>query len=774
MSSLIGKAQEDDDAFWSHGIWSEASGGFADGRSRKRRRDEEAESSSGEEEEGSGGEGVGGGGGGGDEDEDEDEDDSASDGEGSYRMSDEDSAAAADQFDSDFDESESDEGGGGEEGEGEEERELHDEERRDAATKRKKNQRLGGTAMALQSSSSAGRGLMKKKAGRVTRRGPLGVGWNEGLVLNWPPPQPPSDGTAGAASAKGPGRPRISDSKSAIVPVAQSLLSIPASATANPPHIPSHPATAHPPADTERIDKETPALSAQHDRPMGAASAPASPSTKTANHKHPATKLKSQLKQEAISERKKSQRTQFTQEELILESIKFTETENAKWLNARKRNKEEAAQLEKNTGRNSKRSSLNQHPISRFHSRRGCNTTFTFMDMDHLPEILTRGHTSSSGVHSASYAGTTTPTRRRRLGSSSSEASESSHPTLEKKYEKCVITGKVAKYRDPKTMLGYHDLNAYKELRRRSDAGKLKISRPYAQKSNGSNNGVISKRKGANSTKFAFAHGQPTMVAEVATSGTNKVEVRVRVMQNGVPVSPPSGSGIHFNLPSEMPPTAEGSQENRKEPPPLLPPLPSLGQLGDFGLTNQNIFGDIDLGINTEHLNNGHHAVIDRWNAKSGSLIAAAANERTPDLSNSSEFAHQVEHLSGFEAPSDDFEFIPFFTEDGSAHSMGGIEYSSGVNVDAAIFDSKNVDGKVGDTKPRLALLRSTPETTTSALLASNDQLKNAKHVESNEGIAPTPPAMKINARKNANGDDKGIPVEVTKSNDKRTTIEAN
>jgi hypothetical protein len=245
-------------------------------------------------------------------------------------------------------------------------------------------------------------------------------------------------------------------------------------------------------------------------------------------------------------------------------------------------------------------------------------------------------------------------------------------------------------------------------------------------------------------------------------------------MQNGVPVSPPSGSGIHFNLPSEMPPTAEGSQENRKEPPPLLPPLPSLGQLGDFGLTNQNIFGDIDLGINTEHLNNGHHAVIDRWNAKSGSMIAAAANERTPDLSNSSEFAHQVEHLSGFEAPSDDFEFIPFFTEDGSTHSMGGIEYSSGVNVDAAIFDSKNDDGKVGDTKPRLALLRSTPETTTSALLASNDQLKNAKHVESNEGIALTPPAMKINARKNANGDDKGIPVEVTKSNDKRTTIEAN
>ncbi len=766
MSSLVGKAQEDDDAFWSHSIWSEAGGGYADGRSRKRRRDEEAESSSsGEEEEGSGGGGGGGSGG-------VDEDGSASDGEGSYRMSDEDSAAAADHFDSDFDESESDdEGGDGEGGEGEEERELHAEERRVAAAKRKKNQRLAG-AMALQSSSSAGRGLMRKKTGRVTRRGPLGEGWNEGLVLSWPPPPPPPDGAAGADSAKGPGRPQISDSKSIMVPVAQSLHSIPAVATANQPHIPSHPAT-HPSADTERIDKETPALSPQYNRPMAATSAPASPSTKTANDKHSSTKLKSQLKQEAISERKKSQRIQFTQEELILESIKFTETENAKWLNARKRSKEEAAQLEKSTGSGSKRSSLNQHLISRFHSRRGCNTTITFMDMDRLPEILTRGQISSSGVHPASYAGTETPTRRRRMGSSSSEASESSHPTLEKKYEKCVITGKVARYRDPRTMFGYHDLDAYKELRRRLDAGKLKISRPAVRKNNGSNNGAVSKGKGATSTKFPFALGQPTMVAEMAPAGPNKVEVRVRVTQGGVPVSPPSGLGLHFNFPSEMRRTAEGKRKNRKEPPPLLPTLPLVGQVGDFGLTAQNIFEEIDLGIDTEHLN-GYHAEIDGWNAKNGILIAAAANERTPDLSNSSEYAHQVEHLRVFEAPSDDFEFVPFFTDDGSTHSMGSIEYSSGINADAAIHGAKNDDENVGDTDPRLALLGSTPETTTSTLLASNDQLKKSKHFESNEGIAPPPHAIKINARKSADGDNGGIPMEVTKSNDKRTTIEAN
>ncbi|KAL7448143.1 hypothetical protein ACHAWC_000388, partial [Mediolabrus comicus] len=69
MSSLVGKAQEDDDTFWSHSIWSEGGGGFSSGS---------------------------------------DSDSASSDGEGSFRMSDEESAAAEDQFDSDFDESESD------------------------------------------------------------------------------------------------------------------------------------------------------------------------------------------------------------------------------------------------------------------------------------------------------------------------------------------------------------------------------------------------------------------------------------------------------------------------------------------------------------------------------------------------------------------------------------------------------------------------------------------------------------------------------------------
>eukprot|EP00985_Skeletonema_marinoi_P027796 scaffold23362_cov72-Skeletonema_marinoi.AAC.1 len=46
MQSLMGKAQEDDDAFWSHSIWSEGGGGFSSGRKRRRGDDDDSSSSS--------------------------------------------------------------------------------------------------------------------------------------------------------------------------------------------------------------------------------------------------------------------------------------------------------------------------------------------------------------------------------------------------------------------------------------------------------------------------------------------------------------------------------------------------------------------------------------------------------------------------------------------------------------------------------------------------------------------------------------------------------
>jgi len=38
--------------------------------------------------------------------------------------------------------------------------------------------------------------------------------------------------------------------------------------------------------------------------------------------------------------------------------------------------------------------------------------------------------------------------------------------------DRCIITGKIARYRDPKTGKTYHDVTAFKELRRRLEAGE--------------------------------------------------------------------------------------------------------------------------------------------------------------------------------------------------------------------------------------------------------------------------------------------------------------
>jgi hypothetical protein len=189
------------------------------------------------------------------------------------------------EFDSDFNESESDDDRGVDvDDEGEEEKELHAEERRNAvAAKRKKNQRLG--VPLLSAISSAGRELMKKKTGKVSRRGPLGEGWNEGIVLNWPPPLSSSsaDGMVGVAVARERGRPL----KSTTVTMTQSLSSttamsdVPAAIT-DQLQIPSQPVTHCEP------------LLPQHHISMGATSATSS----APNIIPPPKKLKRQLEQE--------------------------------------------------------------------------------------------------------------------------------------------------------------------------------------------------------------------------------------------------------------------------------------------------------------------------------------------------------------------------------------------------------------------------------------------------------------------------------------------
>ncbi len=150
---------------------------------------------------------------------------------------------------------------------------------------------------------------------------------------------------------------------------------------------------------------------------------------------------------------KKKKRHRHTQEELLLEAAHETEGENIRWLLARKRYQEEQKD---NEGRMEGRG---RGPagklIMQYTSRRGYLNTITFPEMDHVPEILTR---------------------------QDSQATKYPKPTY------CVITGQKARYKDPRTGLGYYDLAAFKELRRRSDAGEpLDQRKPKARDStNGS------------------------------------------------------------------------------------------------------------------------------------------------------------------------------------------------------------------------------------------------------------------------------------------------
>lgn len=471
MQSLMGKAQEDDDAFWSHSIWSEGGGGFSSGRKRRRGDDDDdgSSSSSGSDS------------------------DSISDGEGSFRMSDEESEAAVDQFDSDFDESESEDEEEG--GEGAAERELMAEERRAKSAQRKKMQKVAFQGKG----SSGGRELMKKKKGQMTKRGPAGEGWNAGLVLNWPAPPVPSVESGQAVLAK---------------PAAITQSSVPISA-------PSLPAQQSPskPQHAEATKPTPPVPISSQPKPKTAGK-----SAEVGRHNlrggtaksepKPAFPAKATQQQRAAVIEKKTPKPRITQEELIIEAIKSTEIENAKWLSTRKRVKEEAVHRE--NAATSK--TITHNPVYRFHSRRGCNNTLTFMDMDHLPDILTR-----SRPRKASASDTTTTTmrspRKRRADSAASQESSSSPDIEIEQKTKCIITGKVARYRDPKTMLGYYDLDAFKELRRRLDAGELPKNEKKKKK--------VSTNQPTKRKAPSLVDGAPA-IAKLSSTG-NEVKVKIKV-----------------------------------------------------------------------------------------------------------------------------------------------------------------------------------------------------------------------------------------------------
>mmetsp|Transcript_19973 Transcript_19973/g.22853 ORF Transcript_19973/g.22853 Transcript_19973/m.22853 type:complete len:780 (+) Transcript_19973:220-2559(+) len=136
------------------------------------------------------------------------------------------------------------------------------------------------------------------------------------------------------------------------------------------------------------------------------------------------TTAKRSAKRKAVSQ---AQQT-FTQEELLLEAVTKTEPENERWLLGRKRAFAEVEATQKLI-----QNSSNYKLISRYISKRGSYISLTFSDMDAVPAIL----------------------------QPSIEPPKQVSPVV------CVISGEPARYKDPKTGMGYENLVAFQELRRR-------------------------------------------------------------------------------------------------------------------------------------------------------------------------------------------------------------------------------------------------------------------------------------------------------------------
>jgi len=342
----------------------------------------------------------------------------------SFHESDEGSDAQIDTFDSDFDDSEDDGENGNDEDGGE--AEVLREEKRQKTIGRKK----------IMDVVNAGRNMIQKRKNSTQRKKALrGDGMNAGLVLNVPGSSVTSSIVSSSVNsfpaprvkAKGKEGSKLSE----------------VSATTSP----------------ERRSARSKSAKFNVSKVMGqkgtrsAAGTVAKRSLRTSTIKNSKQLSASIEHQSAVTSSSTSGRgmrkgkRKFTQEELILEAVQVTEAENERWLLSRKR-----TQCEENTRAELKNKLMmagndNGRKVTcKYNSKRGCYNTITFPSMDFVPEIFTRPRID--------------------------ENARTLLVEQKQKDNKCVITGKKARYRDPKTRMGYHDLQAFKELRRRFDNGE--------------------------------------------------------------------------------------------------------------------------------------------------------------------------------------------------------------------------------------------------------------------------------------------------------------
>lgn len=305
----------------------------------------------------------------------------------SFDLNEEPEENRVDAFDSDFDESEAEESSGSDN----EQAVLREEKQ---STRKRKSSKLSVFSR-------------KRKASVINRKKLMGSEHNAGLVLKLP-----SDFVAGAG---------------AVAAGNKSISSMP-------------PPTA---IMTSNLKKNfvLPIKKAKKISTLSTRSRRVGPKTSDEKATNNADTISSSKKKASARKRK------FTQEEILIESIRETEPSNERWLLGRRRIEALSNLDDKRKAERIANGNRDAKVVMKYHSLKGCYNTLTFPDMDHVPHIFRRKTTDIN--------------------------EDSTATKLKNKNNKseCIITGKKARYHDPLTGESYYDLQAFRELRRRYNEG---------------------------------------------------------------------------------------------------------------------------------------------------------------------------------------------------------------------------------------------------------------------------------------------------------------
>ena len=336
LTSLVGKAAEDDQAFWGHDTWNE---------------DEGSENES-------------------------------------FHESDEDPEQRVDAFDSDFDDSEDDNAEEDQADADAEDKELAKQERRKKQAGKNKIHGLAKAArdLARGTAASAGKrgfpGSGAPVGGRL-----MGDGDNAGIILNLPP------STHGGPSAamqmfSAPGVVRAP----AMAPTPQ-MVSVPRSGatqqmpTSSSRHV--RRATQH-----SKYSSRFRAARSSTSSDTGTASANTSTDTPgaTISAASPQVSKRKLTAAERAGDKPKRPNSQMAQEDLIMEAVRTTAPENNRWLLGRKRAAEDMETREQQGGimKGFGGHQGDKKLVDRYSSKRGALNVLSFFEMDHVPEIFTQ------------------------------------------------------------------------------------------------------------------------------------------------------------------------------------------------------------------------------------------------------------------------------------------------------------------------------------------------------------------------------------------------